>query len=266
MKNRSATVRGRFLPMWGPATAVMRRVLTQSTIRILLTLSFCWSCLAAMATELKKQKPLWTNRQEERQPHVFTRTSSLNYYHRNTIWTSGMCHQISGYSLGRDRLHGGKVLPRKHLLKVSVKRGCFILSFPAFHLLPLTNNDGFSHHSIMLSLNPGTPEKCWTHKKSRQTEKPILSLNSLHIPNDNSGTCETISEKWTHDLAQLFPSTLGLQWRYAKKCWCMKNNGGMLKAAVSACVVNCECVCVWVDCISYMLSKYCSSRKVIIVP
>lgn len=86
-----------FLPMWGPVTVVMRRVLTQSTIRILLTLSFCWSCLAAMATELKKQKPLWTNRQEERQPHVFIRTSSLNYYHRNTIWSSGIsCLELSG--------------------------------------------------------------------------------------------------------------------------------------------------------------------------
>ncbi len=34
------------------------RALTQSTMRILLALSFCWSCLAAIATELKKQKPL----------------------------------------------------------------------------------------------------------------------------------------------------------------------------------------------------------------
>ncbi len=43
------------------------------------------------------------------------------------------------------------------------------------------------------------------------------------------------------------PSTLtvyskGMQ----KKCWCMKNNGGMLDVAVSARVVNCECFCVCV--------------------
>lgn len=37
-------------PPWGG--------LTQSTMRILPTLSFCWSSLAEMATELKKQKPL----------------------------------------------------------------------------------------------------------------------------------------------------------------------------------------------------------------
>lgn len=66
------------LSMWRPVMLVMRWVLTQSTMRILLTLSLCWSCLAAMATELKKQKPLWTNRQEERQPHVFIRTSSAD--------------------------------------------------------------------------------------------------------------------------------------------------------------------------------------------
>lgn len=34
--------------------------LTQSTMRILLTPSFCCSSLAVMATELKKQKPLQT--------------------------------------------------------------------------------------------------------------------------------------------------------------------------------------------------------------
>lgn len=35
--------------------------LTQSTMRILLTPSFCCSSLAVMATELKKQKPLQTD-------------------------------------------------------------------------------------------------------------------------------------------------------------------------------------------------------------
>lgn len=39
--------------------------LTQSTMRILPTLSFCWRSLAAIATELKKQKPL--RRQERRE-------------------------------------------------------------------------------------------------------------------------------------------------------------------------------------------------------
>lgn len=60
-----------FLSMWEPVMPVLWRVLTQSMMRILLTLSLLWSCLAAMATELKKQKPLWTNRGEGRQPRVY---------------------------------------------------------------------------------------------------------------------------------------------------------------------------------------------------
>lgn len=61
-----------FLPKRGPAM-----VLTQSTMRILLTLSLCWSCLAAMATELKKQKPLFGKTARERERD------------RITIWTLG---------------------------------------------------------------------------------------------------------------------------------------------------------------------------------
>lgn len=44
---------GRAGTSWGQGTG-----LTQSTMRILLSFPFCCSCLAAMATELKKQNPL----------------------------------------------------------------------------------------------------------------------------------------------------------------------------------------------------------------
>lgn len=51
----------------GPGARGPAKVLTQSTMRILLTLSLCWSCLAAMATELKKQKPLFGEAARERE-------------------------------------------------------------------------------------------------------------------------------------------------------------------------------------------------------
>lgn len=63
--------------------------------------------------------------------------------------------------------------------------------------------------------------------------KPILSWNSLHIPNDNtvriaSRTCKMSSEKWTHNLAQPFPQhsvySKGMQksvdvWKTMEECW-----------------------------------------------
>lgn len=142
-------------------------------------------------------------------------------------------------------------LPRKYLRQIFEKwvyciSGCFV-----FHLPLLTNKNSFSYWNIMLSQKS---LRSWEMQKPQilwQTEN--RAYHKIHSTFQIITLCELLAGRvrWFQrnelSLAQQFPQHLLSTVKVCKKkkkCWCMKNNGGMLEVAESAWVVKLS-VCVW---------------------
>lgn len=170
-----------------------------------------------------------------------------------TLGTSKTCLQLSGvmwwlFNPGYDshRLpcasQRGKLLPRKHLLQRFEKWGCFISTcFVFLTLLTNTKNITLQHYAGYKILHSWGMQKPQTENQSHLKTHFALQLITQ---------CELLAGcAWwfqRNELTTWHSSSLDmncLQRRYAKKCWRMKNNGGMLEVAVSARVVNCVSVC-----------------------